>query len=228
MHIDDIKPMDIVATPYPPQVMPDQTVNIGKLTLALSKAQGEITGALKDSKNPFFKSNYADLASVWDACREHLSKNELAVIQTTDESSEGIIVITTLAHSSGEWIRGRIKLKPVKTDPQGMGSALTYGRRYGLAAIVGVAQIDDDAEAAQGRKIAQALKGNSQSIKAIKDHLAKNEIDSAAEAWAELSDEVRMGLNVAPSKGGPFTVEERKLMASEDFKEKYYARKKQD
>ena len=129
-----------------------QSENINELAAALSKAQGKITGALKDSSNPFFKSKYADLASVWDACREQLSANGLAVVQSLSNEADNIIVITTLVHSSGQWMRGSLAVKPVKHDPQGIGSAITYARRYALAAIVGVAQIDDDAEAAMGRK----------------------------------------------------------------------------
>lgn len=129
----------------------ESSSTIGQLAEALSKAQAKITGALKDSANPFFKSKYADLASVWDACREQLSANGLAVIQTTDVDPEGVLVITTLAHSSGEWIRGRLRMVPTKSDPQGVGSCLTYARRYALAAIVGVAQVDDDANAASNK-----------------------------------------------------------------------------
>lgn len=121
--------------------MSEQSAEIGELAAALAVAQGEITGALKDSANPFFKSKYADLASVWDACRASLSKNGLAVIQSAGTNNDGAAVITTtLAHKSGQWIRGSIALMPVKSDPQGMGSALTYARRYALAAMVGVAR----------------------------------------------------------------------------------------
>jgi len=86
--------------------MNDQSDQINDLAAALSKAQGEITGALKDSANPFFKSKYADLASCWDACRTQLSKNGLAVIQTTEKVETGVCVVTTLTHASGQWIRG--------------------------------------------------------------------------------------------------------------------------
>src|SRR4029079_18582964 len=101
----------------------------------LSKAQGEMSGAKADSENPFFKSSYADLASVWDAIRAPFAKNGLAVIQTTGMNPDGVIIITTLAHSSGQFVRGRITIRPTKNDPQAVGSAITYGRRYGLAAI---------------------------------------------------------------------------------------------
>ena len=132
--------------------MNDQSIEIGELAGALAIAQGSITGALKDSANPFFKSKYADLASVWDACRDSLSKNGLAVVQVASTSETGAAVITTtLCHKSGQWMRGSISLMPVKSDPQGMGSAYTYARRYALAAMVGVAQVDDDANAASGK-----------------------------------------------------------------------------
>jgi hypothetical protein len=142
----------ICGWPYPePKSMSNQSENINELAAALAKAQGEIVGALKDSKNPFFKSNYADLASCWDACRAQLSKNALAVIQTTRCHDGQVYVVTTLTHSSGQWIRGELPVKAKDDGPQAQGSGITYARRYALAAIVGLAQIDDDAEAAQGR-----------------------------------------------------------------------------
>ena len=137
-----------------------QSDKIDELATALSKAQGTIKGAAKDAKNPFFKSSYADLTAVWDACRETLSENGLAVIQTTEYRNGHVALITTLAHSGGQWIRGTFPVKPVKDDPQGLGSAMTYARRYSLAAMVGIAPKgeDDDGEGAMGRKEA-AVKG---------------------------------------------------------------------
>jgi hypothetical protein len=125
--------------------------SINELSAALAKAQGEITGALKDSANPFFKSKYADLASCWDACRVPLAKNGLAVIQVPETTEAGLTLITTLAHSSGQWIRGSLPVKPKDDTPQAMGSALTYARRYALTAFIGIAQVDDDGNAASGK-----------------------------------------------------------------------------
>lgn len=122
----------------------NKSETIGALALALSKAQSQITGAVKDSLNPHFAKSYADLSSVWDACRGPLSANELSVVQTIDISESGLIVETTLLHSSGEWITGRLKIAPAKPDPQGIGSCITYARRYTLSAMVGVAPLDDD------------------------------------------------------------------------------------
>ena len=130
-----------------------QSEQIDQLAAALAIAQGKITGALKDSANPFFKSRYADLASVWDACRDHLSSNGLAVIQTTETVADSsVTVVTTLAHKSGQWIRGVLTMTPKDASPQAVGSCLTYARRYALAAIVGVAQVDDDANAASKKQ----------------------------------------------------------------------------
>ena len=125
---------------------------LNELFAALAKAQGQIKGALKDNTNPFFKGKYADLASVWEACRIPLSQNGLSVIQTTRAlDSETVTVYTTLGHSSGQRITGGLTMKPVKADPQGIGSTITYARRYALAAMVGVAPDDDDGNAATGR-----------------------------------------------------------------------------
>ncbi len=139
-----------------------QSDSIGALAAALSKAQADITGALKDSSNPFFKSKYADLASCWDACRKQLAANNLAVIQTVyvHWERDETVLATTLAHGSGEWIRSDLPIRAKDTSPQAQGSAITYARRYALAAIVGLAQIDDDAEAAQGRAFTNDPRGD--------------------------------------------------------------------
>ncbi len=118
-----------------------------ELAGALAAVQGQLGGVAKTSKG--YNYQYADLATVWDSIRKPLSENGLAVVQTTDSDDVGNpIIITTLIHTSGEWISGRLVVKPVKPDPQALGSAITYGRRYALMAIVGVAPADDDGAAA--------------------------------------------------------------------------------
>jgi hypothetical protein len=129
----------------------EHSEQINELATALAKAQGTMTGALKDSANPFFKSRYADLESVWTACRKALTENGLAVVQSATAAEGGVAVTTMLLHSSGQWMRDTLPLHPKDTSPQGIGSAITYGRRYALAAMAGVYQTDDDAEAAHGR-----------------------------------------------------------------------------
>jgi hypothetical protein len=128
----------------------NKSESIAGLAAALAAAQGVMKGALKDSANPFFKSRYADLASVVEAIRAAFSANGLSYIQTVEPSDKDEVrVETTLLHSSGEWISCGILSLPVsKVDAQGYGSALTYARRYSLSAAVGVAPEDDDGNAA--------------------------------------------------------------------------------
>jgi hypothetical protein len=124
---------------------------INELAAALAKAQGAIKGAVKDSANPFFKSKYADLASVWDACRKPLADNGLSVVQFPRLANGMVEVTTMLMHSSGQFLSDDLNAEPKDTSPQGIGSTITYLRRYALAAVAGVAPEEDDGEAAQGR-----------------------------------------------------------------------------
>lgn len=127
----------------------NKSESIGNLAKALAAVQGKLKPALKSSDNPFFKSKYADLNAVWDSCRDLLSENGLAVVQTNEPADMGVIVETVLLHESNEWISGQIFLPLAKHDPQGVGSAISYGRRYGLAAMIGiVSDVDDDGNAA--------------------------------------------------------------------------------
>ena len=122
---------------------------IAALAKALSAAQGEVEGAVKGKANPAFRSKYADLAAVWDACREALTKHGLAIVQSPGPCADGRMEMTTLlAHSSGEWMRGTLTIPLAKVDAQAYGSATTYARRYALAAFVGIAPEDDDGNAA--------------------------------------------------------------------------------
>lgn len=123
--------------------------SIANLATALAKAQSEMAGAKKDANNPHYKSKYADLASVWDAARPALTKHELSIAQFTEPTDKDEIrVCTMLMHSSGEWLSGDIAIPVDKANAHGYGSALTYARRYALAAAVGIAPEDDDGNAA--------------------------------------------------------------------------------
>ena len=115
---------------------------------ALAAAQAEMSKALKDSSNPAFKSKYADLASVMDACMPALGKHGIAVFQPTFDDETGRYVKTVFAHVSGEMIECRVPLIVNKNDMQGYGSAVTYARRYGLMGMAGIAPEDDDGNAA--------------------------------------------------------------------------------
>ena len=130
-----------------------QSETIGKLAEALAKAQGSMSAAAMDGKANYGK--YATLASVWDAARKPLADNGLAVTQATDMTADSMVLVTTLMHSSGEWIGGVYPIRPAQNTPQGMGSAITYARRYSLSALLGLtADDDDDGNAASGQQSA--------------------------------------------------------------------------
>lgn len=126
--------------------------SIAALSAALAKAQAEMPAAPKQSINPHFKSKYADLAAIMDTCRQPLTRNGLAVMQTISGDGARVEVTTILSHSSGEYIGDTAVFTPRDPSPQAMGSAITYARRYSLSALVGVvADEDDDGNAAQGK-----------------------------------------------------------------------------
>ena len=121
----------------------NQSESILELSKALSKAQGEMGAAIKGSSNPFFKSKYADLGSVIEAIRPAFTANNLSYVHFPISGREGAGVTTRLMHSSGEWLEGEF-LIPCKEDAHGIGSAITYARRYALQSVAGVPAEDDD------------------------------------------------------------------------------------
>lgn len=162
---------------------------INELAKALAKAQGEITNALKNSANPHFKSRYADLAAIWDVIREPLTRNGISIIQTInlemlDKGGAIVAVNTLMLHESGQFIRDCLPLPISKVDPQAIGSASTYGRRYSLQAIAGVAGEDDDGNAASGKtgapEIATISAKQQAEIRALLDKIGKDEAAFAA------------------------------------------------
>ena len=132
--------------------MNKQSEKTDEIAKAMVAVQSTIQPALKTEANPFFKSKYADLSGVWHACSTALAANGVAVIQGGDVVDGQPVMVTTLLHTSGQWIAGAFPLIAIKADPQAMGSAITYMRRYSLAAMVGVITEDDDGEAAMQRK----------------------------------------------------------------------------
>lgn len=121
---------------------------MGKIAEALCKAQAEMQGAKKDAVNPHFKKSYADLESVVSAVREPLTKNGIAFIQPFGRDELGDYCDTIFIHKSGETLQSRIYLSVDRNNMQGLGSAQTYARRYGLMGLAGIAPEDDDGEAA--------------------------------------------------------------------------------
>ena len=147
-----------------------QSPTVGKIAEALCAAQAELPAAIKGRVNPHLRNKYADLNAIYEAARETLAKHGLAVVQTMQPTDGKAHVRTTLLHKSGEWIAGELVMPLDRNGgPQGMGSAITYARRYSLSAMIGiVTEEDDDANAAQGRgKAAQAkVKAQRQEAKA--------------------------------------------------------------
>lgn len=118
---------------------------------AIAKVQAELGGAKKDSTNPHFKNRYADLESVWLAWVSAGPKHGFGIIQKVQDAGDrnGVIINTVLTHCGGHSEEARTFVPAPKGDAQGYGSAITYGRRYSLAAMVGIVQTDDDGEAAR-------------------------------------------------------------------------------
>ena len=211
----------------------NKSESISNLAKALCKAQNEMGGAVKDSKNPFFKSNYADLTSVIKAIKEPFYNNGLSYSQfpVTSEGGSGIGVVTVLMHSSGEWLESEFYLPMAKKDAQGGAQCVTYARRYALQSMAGIPSADDDAEAAMMRGKAQlyvqektkeqlcglAVDLHIDSLQYIRRMLVDPTSDNVAlakEAFGEIPEEDQRAMWVAPSKCETafLTTEERKLL----------------
>ena len=158
----------------------------GEIAKALAAAQATMQNATLNKVNPHYRSKYADLAAIRDAAIPALAKQEIAVTQMVDTDDGGAVLHTMLTHSSGEWFSSTYPLPPMIDNPQKMGSALTYARRYSLAAMVGIsAEEDDDANAASeppAKSSAQAKRDKD--FETIKKKLdAASSLDDLASAW---------------------------------------------
>jgi hypothetical protein len=131
----------------------NRSESIVKIASALVKAQAAMGNAVKDAKNPFFKSNYADLNAVREACLPALNANGVSVLQPTVHTDGKAYVETVLLHESGEFISSLTEILCAKqNDPQAHGSGISYARRYGLQSLVNLGSADDDGEGAMGRQ----------------------------------------------------------------------------
>lgn len=160
-----------------------QSEQINELAGALAKAQGAMGNPATNKANPHFKSKYADLSAVIDAVRGPLSANGISFIQTMGVGERGFVLRTALVHSSGQYIATEYPL-PNAGRPQEMGAAQTYARRYSLAAIVGIAQEDDDGNtAAESKPIVPAhangkAKISAEELKSLVDLINKKVTDA--------------------------------------------------
>lgn len=140
--------------------MIEHSEQVNEIAAALAKAQAQIKGALKDSRNPHFDSRYAGLDSVWEAIRPALTENGISVVQAPSAVGKTVSMTTLLLHTSGQWIKNAgLSTDARDASPQAIGSGVTYLRRYDLSAMTGVAPEDDDGNAAQGNSGAAPKRG---------------------------------------------------------------------
>jgi hypothetical protein len=152
---------------------------INELAAALAKAQGAMGNAPFNKVNPHFKSKYADLASVRDTVTPHLSANGLSLVQVTVPENGSLLVVTSLIHSSGQWLSSEYPILCDVTKPQAMASSLSYARRYSISCICGIAsEEDDDANEANdaGKTLAVKLIDETQ-FRYLQDLIEKAEAD---------------------------------------------------
>lgn len=123
----------------------NKSESIANLAKALAAFQAEVSNPKNIADNPFFKSEYAPLDEVLRVVRPLLAKNGLSVLQFPSADGEHVSITTIIMHSSGEWLEAdQLKMRPVKNDPQAIGSAITYARRYSLCAVLGIVGESDD------------------------------------------------------------------------------------
>jgi len=160
----------------------DKSESIKEIATALCKFQGEVGKIKKGETNPFFKSKYASLADILDVIRQPLAENGLSFVQLPEAEHQ---LTTLLMHTSGEWIRSTYSMTPAKNDPQGLGSVITYQRRYALGAVLGLnIDEDDDGNAASTpakpfQKQKPASDANFAGMKKIKPDLTEQRLDQA-------------------------------------------------
>jgi hypothetical protein len=159
----------------------NKSESIAKLAPALVAAQSEMTGAKKSANNPFFKSKYANLEEVINVVKSAFASHGLSFIQFPVSSEEHAGVETIILHESGEFISNQFLLKCAKSDPQGMGSAITYARRYGLQSAVGIPSEDDDGNAASAPEPKQTK------AQAVALLAAASTLDELSAAWVKIS-----------------------------------------
>lgn len=178
------------------------------IATALARAQANMGKALKQANNPHFRSKYADLGNVMDACLPALNEAGIALIQPTGEDEHGRFVETILIHGeSGESLTCRVPLIVSKNDMQGYGSAVTYARRYGLMAMAGIAPEDDDGNAAakappkQEQRQQKPQEIDAEAIELAKEYLAEaDSLDDLKKRWGRIPKPVRANADVIAAK----------------------------
>jgi len=178
--------------------------NIAELAVALSKAQGQIEDATKDGINPAFRSKYADLAAYRAVIREPLAVNDLAIMQLPRTRPGYVEVETILVHKSGEFVSETLEIPVSKFDAHGIGSGITYGRRYGLMSILCLAAVDDDGNAAVEKAPAQPAK----KAEPTTPKMSKKEITELAALMQSVAEQ---GLEALTSKWRSLDADQRSV-----------------
>jgi len=162
--------------------------SIAKIAVALLKAQKKIGSAAKGSSNPFFKSKYADLGAVMEACKEHANDEGITILQPVGFADGRHTVTTMLLHESGEFMSETMALEVPKSNMQDLGSAISYARRYGLQSFKFIPAEDDDAQ-----RITHAKKFNKKmdevlDIPEVKKASFKQVVTGTAAAMSDMSE----------------------------------------
>lgn len=164
----------------------NKSESIKNLAVALTKFNGEVSKIAKDANNPFFKNKYATLDTIIDEIRPILQKNGLSIMQIPGGDGENVVMKTLLIHESGEWIESEpLIMKPVKNDPQAVGSCMTYARRYSLAAFLSLNTGEDDdgnkasgnehIDEAKAKALEELAKEKGRDIEKIKEYYKVND-----------------------------------------------------
>lgn len=177
------------------------------IATALAKAQANMGKAIKANKNDHFRSKYADLGNVMDACLPALNEVGIALIQPTGTDELGNFVETILIHGeSGEQLSCRVPLILGKNDMQGFGSAVTYARRYGLMAMAGIAPEDDDGNAAaasapKGKPAPKPQENPNEAIERAVEYLGEaSGLEDLKERWGRIPKPVQATKEVISAK----------------------------
>jgi hypothetical protein len=176
------------------------------LFAALAAAQAEVENAIKGNVNPHFKSRYADLAEVLNTVRPVFARHGLSILQSTAFDGANVSVTTTLAHAEGGWVSSCASCVPARVDAQGIGAATTYLRRYSLAAMAGVAQEDDDGNAASHQQRPAQESKREDGLLPATIEAAQRQLDRAStleelgNTWATLPAPVRKALGAHKDK----------------------------
>lgn len=184
--------------------------SIAKIAAALVAAQADIRAVEKSATNPHFKSKYVPLDAIIAMARPALAKHGIAIVQAGNpfDDGRGLLVETRLVHDSGEWISGIVYIPFGKADPQGAGAAMTYGRRFGLSALLSISSEDDDdgniASRPAAKRSERGTGGPANAGTAAVGHSAAGETGSAATAptRAAFVDQTKV-LPFGKSKGTP-------------------------